>query len=116
MYSVRKWFALHRLTYTHCQGRIFPKPLDGDDRLLGGNGNDCICGGAGNDLVLGGDGNDWLYGGEGMDMLIGGLGHDMMPDATDSDLSHGGTTTVDHDEAALLAILQEWTLMRSKEK
>ncbi|MBC7854561.1 MAG: cadherin domain-containing protein [Pirellulaceae bacterium] len=95
-------------------GNDYMKGLDGHDRLFGGNGNDTICGGAGNDLVLGGDGNDWLYGGEGMDMLIGGLGHDMLPDAADSDLTHGGTTRLDHDEAALLAILQEWTRSRSE--
>ena len=50
-----------------------------------------------------------------MDMLIGGLGSDTL--TTDSDdLAHEGTTRVDQDEAALLAILQEWTIMRSKDK
>lgn len=97
-------------------GNDYIKGQDGDDQLLGGSGHDVLCGGAGNDLVLGGDGNDWLYGGDGLDMLIGGLGDDMLPDGTDSDLTHGGTTRVDHDEAALLAILQEWTIQRSKEK
>ncbi len=98
------------------KGNDYLKGLDGDDVIFGGSGNDIICGGTGNDLVLGGDGNDWLYGGDGLDMLIGGLGDDMFPDGTDSDLLHGGTTRLDHDAAALLAILQEWSSTRSKDK
>ena len=45
-------------------------------------------------------------------MLIGGLGYDTL-DRSDDDLQHGGTTRVDHVEAALLAILQEWSSTRS---
>jgi putative intracellular protease/amidase len=95
-------------------GNDYLMGLDGDDLLFGGNGHDVQCGGAGNDLMLGGDGNDRLYGGPGRDVLIGGLGNDFLQGDRD-DLMHGGTTKVDDNEAALLAILLEWSKNRSDE-
>ena len=95
-------------------GNDYLKGWDGSDRIFGASGNDVICGGNGNDLVLGEAGDDWLWGGDGLDIVIGGLGYDTLTTDQD-DLATEGTTRVDQDEAALLAILQEWSRSRYRE-
>lgn len=96
-------------------GNDYLKGWDGDDRIFGGSGNDIICGGNGNDLVLGEAGNDWLWGGDGFDIVIGGLGYDTLT-TDNNDLATEGTTQIDQNEAALAAILQEWSTSRNRDK
>ncbi len=94
---------------------------DGDDRgfvtgniekpvlMRGGAGNDTLDGGSGNDILIGGDGSDVLHGGTGSDLLIGGRGQDWILGTRDQDLLIGGFTAYDHNNIALLAIMDEWT-------
>ena len=96
-------------------GNDYLKGWDGNDRIFGGSGNDIICGGNGNDLVLGEAGDDWLWGGDGLDIVIGGLGYDTLTTDKD-DLATEGTTRADQNEAALAAILQDWSTTRAKDK
>ncbi len=60
----------------------------------------------------GGTGDDQLHGGQGMDLQIGGLGADDLNGNADGDLLIAGTTAFDADEAALCAIMAEWTSAR----
>jgi urease beta subunit len=109
---------------------------DGNDVLYGGGGRDELIGGRGNDLLRGGAGYDWLYGGAGDDRLYGESGNDMLSggegnDLLDSGLGRnlligglnadnlkgnagediliGGATDYDNSDAALAAIMNEWT-------
>ncbi|MBI3408200.1 MAG: right-handed parallel beta-helix repeat-containing protein [Planctomycetes bacterium] len=77
--------------------------------LYGDAGNDHLKGGAGNDVLLGGDGCDTLIGGAGRDLLIGGRGSDRLVGGPDDDILIGGTTAYDINDAALCAIMKEWT-------
>lgn len=80
---------------------------DGDDHAtIAGNVNvpASIYGGAGNDHLKGGGGRDILIGGPGKDRLVGG---------GDDDILIGGTTVYDFNDAALLAVLDEWNSRRS---
>jgi hypothetical protein len=77
--------------------------------LYGGSGNDRLKGGGGNSVLLGGRGNDQLLGGRGQNLLIGGLGTDMLNAGSGDDLLVAGTTAFDANEAALDAIMAEWT-------
>ncbi len=95
---------------------------DGNDMLIGGpersflaggNGNDLLLGGKLHDILLGGEGNDMLGGGSGRDLLIGGLGGDKLLGGSHADVLIGGTTAHDDNDAALLAILGEWTSGRA---
>lgn len=95
------------------------------DNLRGGTGNDQIQGLLGNDNLKGEDGNDTLVGGGGNDILLGGLGDDRLADTLGrnlliggkgSDQSQGnesiligGETVHDASDAALLALLAEWS-------
>jgi Ca2+-binding RTX toxin-like protein len=72
----------------------------GNDRLQAGGGSSVLIGGAGNDVLIGGSGRAVLIGGAGSDQLIGGAGEDLLI---------GGTTAFDANEAALAAILAEWS-------
>ena len=81
----------------------------GDDLVLGGDGNDQIDGREGNDVVVGGAGDDSMGGFDGRDVLIGGLGADRMDGGAGDDLLIAGRTSYDDNDAALLAILAEWT-------
>jgi uncharacterized repeat protein (TIGR01451 family) len=103
-------------------GGLGDDSLDGgseDDKLDGGLGNDILRGGTGKDKLQGGDGNDALLGGEGDDtlaaktgfaLLIGGLGVDKATGSSKGNsILIGGTTAHDADDAALLAILAEWS-------
>ena len=79
----------------------------------GGEGNDRIKGGRGNNLLFGDDGDDLLVGGQGRDLLIGGLGADRIVGNSDDDILIAGTTDFDASDAALRAIMAEWTSGRS---
>jgi Ca2+-binding RTX toxin-like protein len=81
--------------------------------LYGDDGDDRMKGGAGHDVLLGGDGDDLLVGGQGRDILIGQLGADRMVGNADDDILIAGTTDFDANDAALSAILAEWTSSRS---
>ncbi|MEX2175719.1 MAG: PKD domain-containing protein [Pirellulaceae bacterium] len=86
-----------------------PARLDGgagSDTLIGGKGNDVLLGGAGDDLLIGGPGRDLLLGGDGADRIVGGSGEDL--------LIAGGLSFSDRD-AALDAIVAEWTSDHSHE-
>jgi Ca2+-binding RTX toxin-like protein len=78
--------------------------------LRGGSGNDTLnassftgpvvlVGGAGSDVITGGSGNDLLIGGTGADTVSGGGGDDILI---------AGWTDYDANDAALLAVLDEW--------
>jgi PKD repeat protein len=77
--------------------------------LYGDDGNDRLKGGAGTNVLLGGAGDDFLIGGKARNLLIGGAGADRIIGNSGDDLLIGGTTAWDTHEAALWAVLQEWT-------
>jgi Ca2+-binding RTX toxin-like protein len=99
----------------------------GNDRLYGsgsydviraGSGNDIVYGGYGTNLLYAGRGNDvlvgrgtlnFLYGGLGRDLLIGGPGKSFLYGGGGDDLMVAGTTSFDTNDAALTAILGEWS-------
>src|SRR5262249_46290048 len=72
----------------------------GDSILVGGGGNNILLGGAGNDILLAGRGRDVLIGGGGTDLLYGGSG---------DDLPIAGTTDDAATDAALSAVMREWS-------
>ena len=80
--------------------------------LVGGGGDDRLKGGSGNDVLIGGDGDDLLIG---RDLLIGGSGVDKIVGSENDDLLIAGSTAFDRDDAALEAILAEWTSGRDHE-
>jgi hypothetical protein len=84
-------------------------PLANAAWLYGGDGNDRLKGGTGNNVLVGGDGNDTLIGGQGRNLLIGGAGSDQLVSGPGDDVLIGGTTAWDANDAALCAIMQEWT-------
>jgi hypothetical protein len=78
----------------------------------GDGGNDHLFGGlAGHSLLVGGGGDDQLHSSDsGRNILIGGAGRDHLHGQhVGSNLLIGGTTAYDSNDAALLAILAEWT-------
>jgi probable HAF family extracellular repeat protein len=77
--------------------------------LFAGDGNDRLFGGGGNDVLVGGGGNDLLVGGPGRNLLIGGSGAATLLGATGEDILIAGTTDYDTHEAALAAVMAEWT-------
>ncbi len=81
----------------------------GDDTVDGGTGNDTVNGGIGNDVLLGSAGNDELTGDFGRDLLIGGLDSDTLMGKIFDDILVAGTTAHDANNAALAAILAEWS-------
>lgn len=112
----------------------------GNDSIIGGTGNDSLFGGADNDTILGGSGNDFIDGGDGddslngqggadivlggtgadlvtggadRDILIGGAGGDRIAGNADEDILVAGTVASSIDEAALTAIMAEWTSSRT---
>ena len=88
------------------------KGLDGDDTLEGGARNDLLFGGLGKDILLGGSDNDMLTGHFGRDLLIGGTGADRLVGTDDDDILIAGSTDHDANDAALQAIMDEWTSAR----
>jgi uncharacterized delta-60 repeat protein len=105
-------------------GRLVAYGLSGDDDiqvaggitlpawLYGGAGNDRLKGGSGSNVLLGGAGDDLLVGGNGRDILIGGAGADRIVGNAEDDILISGSTAFDGNEAALAAILAEWTSTR----
>jgi Ca2+-binding RTX toxin-like protein len=85
----------------------------GNDRVDAGAGNDRVNGGGGDDVLLGGDGNDKLTGGLGRDLLIGGADADTLTGSAGDDILMAGMTAFDVDQAALDAIMAEWTSART---
>ena len=71
-----------------------------DDDLSGNSFNNVLVGLAGDDRLSGHSGRDVLIGGTGSDRLIGGTGDDILI---------AGWTTYDRNDAALRAILAEWS-------
>lgn len=82
--------------------------------LEGQDGNDKLRGGAGNDVLRGGAGNDQLYGNAGRDLLLGGIGADRLQGDAGENIYIAGTTSHDAHDAALMAILREWSSPRSR--
>jgi Ca2+-binding RTX toxin-like protein len=87
-------------------------------RLYGEGGNDRLRGGDGDDVLIGGDGDDLLVGGGGRDLLIGGRGADRIVGNEGDDILIAGFTAFEDPslaihEAALTAIMAEWTSTRS---
>jgi Ca2+-binding RTX toxin-like protein len=64
-------------------------------------------------VLLGGTGDDLLVGGSGRDLLIGGAGADRLVGDPDDDILIAGSTAFDGLEAALCAIMDEWTSTRT---
>ncbi len=105
----------------HPTGRLLAFGQAGDDDiqvagsinnaawLYGGDGNDRLKGGAGNNVLLGGAGNDSLNGGKGRNLLIGGAGSDQLTAGPGDDIMIGGRTAWDANDAALCAVMAEWT-------
>jgi len=86
----------------------------GDDLLRGGAGEDDLYGNQGNDVILGDEGDDRIYGGSGCDLLIGGLHADWLYGESADDILIGGATTHDAHDAALMAVLAEWSRPASR--
>jgi VCBS repeat-containing protein len=81
--------------------------------LRAGTGNATLTGGSGNNVLIGGSGNDTLSGGSGRDLLIGGKGADSLNGNRGDDILISGTTSFSANDAALAAIMAEWTSSRS---
>jgi Ca2+-binding RTX toxin-like protein len=81
--------------------------------LYAGPGNHLLQGGASNDVLVGGGGNDTLIAGGGRDLLIGGSGVAQLVGNSGGDILIAGTTAFDRNQAALAAIMAEWTSARS---
>ena len=89
---------------------------DLDVQFHGGAGNDRLYASLfGDSLLLGGAGDDYLFGGVfGRSIQIGGAGRDvLLGSILGNNLLIGGNTTHDDNDAALSAILAEWTSSRS---
>jgi Ca2+-binding RTX toxin-like protein len=66
-------------------GNLVEMPMDGADRLYGGNDSDILWGGGGNDQLTSGGGDDILNAGSGDDFLSGGYGDDLLRGGTGND-------------------------------
>jgi Ca2+-binding RTX toxin-like protein len=84
----------------------------GNDWLYGGDGRDSLYGHSGNDVLLGGDGDDFLDSGTGRNLLIGGVGSDNLRGSSGEEILIGGTTAYDTSDAAMAAVMTEWTSTR----
>lgn len=87
-----------------------------DDLIWAGDGDDQIFGEEGNDILVGGAGADLLEGGRGKDLLIGGWNADTLRGGQLDDILIGGQTLFDSDQAALQAVLAEWSSSRTYTK
>lgn len=109
----------------HPTGRLVVRGGAGDDDiqvaggitlpawLYGEDGNDRLKGGAGANVLLGGAGDDLLVGGSNRDLLIGGTGADKIVGNESDDILIAGVTAFDANDAALAAVMAEWTSGRS---
>jgi len=80
----------------------------GNDFIRSGGGNDVITASSGNDIVIAGDGDDKIYATTGRNILIGGRGSDLIDGGNLDDILISSRTTYDDNDAALLAILNQW--------
>jgi hypothetical protein len=78
------------------------------------DGVEAVFGGSAGDLLVGDGADNVLSGGGGPDVLLGGEGADVLDGGADEDLLIAGTTAHDADDAALAAILAEWTRLDAK--
>jgi Ca2+-binding RTX toxin-like protein len=84
--------------------------------VFGGSGYNIITGGGGENVLVGGSGENVLTGGIGRNVLIVGLGASRVYAAPSGaqvgtaggSIVIGGSTAYDHNEQALMAIMQEW--------
>jgi Ca2+-binding RTX toxin-like protein len=81
--------------------------------LSGDAGHDRLKGGGGHDVLLGGDGDDLLVGQSGRDLLVAGDGADRIVGNSDDDLLVSGRLSFADQDAAIAAIMAEWTSIRS---
>ena len=81
--------------------------------LYADGGNDVIDGGGGPTLILGGTGTCTLSGGAGRSVLIAGTGRDSLLAGQGNAILIGGTTNYDSNQAALMAILDAWSIAAS---
>lgn len=81
--------------------------------LYGGQGNDRLKGGAGNDVLVGDEGDDQISGGDGRDLLVGGGGADRIVGNADDDIMVADRLRFNDQDAALKAIMDEWTSSHS---
>jgi len=63
----------------------------------------------GNNVLVGGNGNDTLIAGTNHDLLLGGAGSDQLTAGSSQAILIGGITDYDANEAALAAIIDEWS-------
>jgi Ca2+-binding RTX toxin-like protein len=91
----------------------FIRAGSGNDIVYGGYGTNQLYAGTGNDVLVGGGSLNFLYGGLGRDVLIGGPGQSFLYGGVGDDLMIAGTTDYDTNDAALTAILNEWTSANS---
>jgi hypothetical protein len=81
----------------------------GNDVVYGGYGTNQLYAGRGNDVLVGLGTSNFLFGGLGRDVLIGGPGQSFLYGGVGDDLMIAGTTDFDSTDAALTAILNEWS-------
>ena len=81
--------------------------------IYGGSGNDTLWGGGGPNVIVGGTGSNKLYGGAGRSVLIAGAGASLLTAGGGNAIMIAGTTSYDANDAALLAILDEWNSTES---
>ncbi|HUG93562.1 MAG TPA: PKD domain-containing protein, partial [Planctomycetaceae bacterium] len=80
-----------------------------DVLIDGEGGHDRIAGGGGSNILQGGPGNDTLVGGSGRDLLVGGTGADRIVGNAGDDILIAGSLVFADLDAALFAIMAEWT-------
>lgn len=85
------------------------KKITNNAFLYAGPDGSSLQGGGGNNVLVGGAGNDTLVAGAGRNILIGGGGADTLHAGSADDLLLSGSTTYANNDAALAAILNEWT-------
>lgn len=96
------------------EGNDRARGYTGDDIVYGEGGRDVLTGTTGNDIVVGGEGNDRISGEFGSNLVLGGAGRDLVMAGTGGSLLVPEATIYDsgHD-AALLALMAEWSSSRS---
>ena len=84
--------------------------------LYAGSGNDELVGGSGNNVLVGGSGADTLIGGKAHNILIAGTGKSKLystqlgvaANVNGGSIMIAGSTSYDHNDSALSAIMAEW--------
>ena len=89
---------------------VFISPLLRESSwIFGGAGNDTFYADSGNSVLVGGSGNNVLFSGRGDNILIGGRGHTTIMGTQGNNVEVGGSVNCEANEAALAAILAEWS-------